>query len=71
MREFAPPNRSDASSPLTAAVKPASCPACTSASIVTTAKSPDADTYWRCTNCGEIWNVSRSQKQQYGRRQWR
>ena len=37
-----------------APVTPALCPACRSASIVTTAKTPDADSYWRCTSCGEI-----------------
>jgi predicted Zn finger-like uncharacterized protein len=41
-------------------VAPATCPACQSSSIVTKAKTPDADTYWRCTSCGEVWNVARS-----------
>jgi predicted Zn finger-like uncharacterized protein len=40
---------------------PASCPACASSSILTTAKIPDADSYWRCTSCGEVWNNSRRQ----------
>ena len=40
-------------------VAPVICPACQSSSIVTKAKSPDADSYWRCTSCGEIWNASR------------
>ncbi len=35
------------------------CPACTSPSVTTTAKRPGADTYWRCEECGEVWNVSR------------
>jgi len=42
-----------------AAVTPASCPACQSTLIVTTAKIPDADSYWRCRSCGEVWNASR------------
>jgi predicted Zn finger-like uncharacterized protein len=50
---------------------PASCPACRSSSIVTTAKKPDADSYWRCTTCGEVWNDSRRQNQRYGARGWR
>ena len=24
------------------------------------AKTPDTDSYWRCTSCGEMWNVARS-----------
>ena len=42
-------------------VTPATCPACRSTSIVTTAKIPDADSYWRCTSCGEVWNAARAQ----------
>src|SRR5262249_40411250 len=38
---------------------PTACPACQSLSIVTTAKTPDATSYWRCISCGEIWNTSR------------
>jgi predicted Zn finger-like uncharacterized protein len=50
---------------------PASCPTCRSSAIVTTAKIPDADSYWRCTSCGEVWNDSRRQTPQYGARGWR
>jgi predicted Zn finger-like uncharacterized protein len=54
------------------AVKPAYCPACRSASIVTTAKIPDAESYWRCTKCGEVWNMARSQTNRHGgARRWR
>jgi len=55
------------------AVKPAYCPACRSASIVTTAKIPDAESYWRCTKCGEVWNMASSQTNRYGggARRWR
>ena len=56
-------------SPIPRAV-PASCPTCRSSAIVTTAKIPDADSYWRCTSCGEVWNDSRRQPQ-YGARGWR
>lgn len=52
-------------------VKPASCPTCKSSSIVTTAKIPDADSYWRCTNCGDIWNAARTQARRYSVKQWK
>jgi predicted Zn finger-like uncharacterized protein len=38
---------------------PQSCPFCTSAAIVSTAKVPDASSYWRCSKCGEVWNPAR------------
>ncbi len=50
---------------------PTSCPACQSSSIVTTAKVPDRDSYWRCKDCGEVWNNSRSQSPHRGASQWR
>ena len=60
---------SSPSPPSPEAVIPTSCPACQSSTIVTTAKSPDADSYWRCEHCGEVWNASRSQTDRYrGRR---
>jgi hypothetical protein len=43
---------------------PSACPVCRSSSIVTTVKTPDVNTYWRCAKCGEVWNVAR-------RRRWR
>lgn len=47
-------------SPSTAAVTvPRACPACESRSITTTARNPDENSYWRCSSCGEVWNVSR------------
>jgi transposase-like protein len=42
------------------------CPVCRSASVTTTAKHPDADSYWRCERCGEIWNVGRRHDERYG-----
>ena len=47
------------SAPAAASDVPSSCPVCRSSSITTTAKQPNANSYWRCTSCGEIWNVSR------------
>ena len=58
-------------SPPSAPVIPTICPSCRSSSIVTKAKSPDSDSYWRCTNCGEIWNVSRCQTDRRGTYRWR
>ena len=59
------------STPSAAAVTPASCPSCHSPSIVTNAKIPDVDSYWRCTKCGNVWNASRARTDSYGGRRWR
>lgn len=40
---------------------PQACPACRSALVTTKAKHPDAESYWRCEQCGEIWNSGRRQ----------
>jgi len=45
---------------------PASCPTCHSTSIATASKIPDADSYWRCTQCGDIWNAARLQTRRPG-----
>jgi transposase-like protein len=39
--------------------RPSVCPACTSVSVTTTSKHPDVNSYWRCEQCGEVWNISR------------
>lgn len=67
MKDFAA--RAD-STPSHADTLPASCPACRSSRIVTTEKSPDAESYWRCTACGEVWNDARRQAPRSGVRQW-
>jgi|SwirhirootsSR3_FD_contig_31_1112234_length_583_multi_2_in_0_out_0_2 hypothetical protein len=41
------------------ASSPQSCPSCLSPSILSTAKIPDANSYWRCSRCGEVWNPAR------------
>lgn len=46
---------------------PLVCPECRSAETVTTAKAPDIDSYWRCKQCGLIWNRGRWKDQ----RGWR
>ena len=62
---------SNPSPPVSAtAVVPATCPACQATSIVTAAKSPDVDSYWRCTKCGEIWNAARLRPNRYGGTRW-
>jgi transposase-like protein len=38
---------------------PTSCPFCRSPRIATTTEKVDASSYWRCTACGEMWNVER------------
>ena len=63
-----PPSISSTSSP---SVEGASCPGCQSLSIVTTSKVPDADSYWRCTKCGDVWNMARSRGSRSGGRVWR
>jgi predicted Zn finger-like uncharacterized protein len=48
-----------------------SCPGCQSSFIVTTSKIPDADSYWRCMKCGDVWNVGRSRaSRSSGRDDW-
>ena len=38
---------------------PARCPACRSQDVKTTSKVASVDAYWRCGDCGEVWNVAR------------
>jgi transposase-like protein len=47
---------------------PSTCPACNSPAISTTAKRPDANSYWRCDACGEVWNARRRQEMRSGPR---
>jgi predicted Zn finger-like uncharacterized protein len=61
------PNPSPAST--TDAPSPA-CPACRSRATVTTSANPRADSYWRCTKCGNVWNVGRSQPDRHPARRW-
>jgi transposase-like protein len=37
------------------------CPACRSLDVTTTSKTVDAESYWRCLGCGNVWNVRRQQ----------
>jgi transposase-like protein len=42
-------------------VTPAACPFCQSPNVKTktAAGKVDADSYWRCEACGEMWNAGR------------
>lgn len=48
-----------------------SCPACGSSAVTTTAKNPNAESYWRCKPCGEVWNVGRRHDRGGGIGAWR
>ena len=61
----------DQSESKTEVTTPAACPACQSRSISTTARSPDEHAYWRCGDCGEIWNVARRLARPSGVQRWR
>ena len=51
---------------------PTCCPACHSVNVTTTSKTITAETYWRCSRCGEVWNVGRRENGSQGyRRGWR
>jgi transposase-like protein len=48
---------------------PTACPACKSRELTTVSKNITSASYWRCTHCGEVWNVGRLQAaNQYGPR---
>jgi hypothetical protein len=38
---------------------PTACPFCQSSKITTPSEKVDANTYWRCDACGQMWNVER------------
>ena len=38
-----------------------SCPFCGSTHVVSVGRAIDADKYWRCQGCGDIWNAGRLQ----------
>jgi hypothetical protein len=38
---------------------PTACPFCQSTKITTPSEKVDANTYWRCDACGQMWNVGR------------
>ena len=42
-------------------VAPKACPFCNSSKVTTNSKAISILTYWRCTDCGQIWNADRLQ----------
>ena len=64
-------NGADRSGPASAATTPTACPTCQSAAITTTARKPDANAYWRCGRCGEVWNASRRETRPIRGQTWR
>jgi hypothetical protein len=38
---------------------PSQCPVCRSVDVTTASKVVSAASYWRCSACGEVWNVGR------------
>ena len=61
MKDFKAPSQ-----PAPLPVATPTCPTCGSSVSVTTAATPSPDSYWRCTECGDVWNVSRTQNNRYG-----
>jgi predicted Zn finger-like uncharacterized protein len=48
-------------SPLAEPWVPTVCANCQSSAIVPTSKLASAESYWRCLNCGDVWNPTRSE----------
>jgi predicted Zn finger-like uncharacterized protein len=46
---------------------PTVCPNCQSSAIATVSKVADAESYWRCQNCGDVWNPNRSRNRRDSR----
>jgi transposase-like protein len=65
---YDPPNRPP---PAADMESPSRCPACAAETIATTGKTADADSYWRCLRCGEVWNPARRQRGRPGYRERR
>jgi uncharacterized Zn finger protein len=49
-------------------LKPAQCPECGSKKFGTLAANITRDTYWRCHECGTVWNEIRYRQQR--KRHW-
>jgi transposase-like protein len=50
-------NQADKGDPLLEAVT--NCPFCRSSQVTSSGKAASTATYWRCTDCGEVWNPAR------------
>jgi ribosomal protein L37AE/L43A len=46
------------------------CPFCKSADVKTASKEINVSTYWRCLQCGQIWNSGRLQRPRAPSRRW-
>jgi ribosomal protein L37AE/L43A len=42
--------------------RPDACPFCHSKAVGTLAKQITAATYWRCQECGELWNIAQLER---------
>ena len=58
-------HRTDGTDAAEPAPPPTECPACRSATITTTGKVANTQSYWRCLGCGEVWNVGRRGQGRY------
>jgi transposase-like protein len=61
---IAPPSKHEEA----ASLQPSRCPACNGRQMVTTSKTIDRQTYWRCVSCGEVWNLDRCRSAYIGAR---
>ena len=43
-----------------AVYQPPTCRKCGSKETTSAAKRPTANSYWRCLNCGDVWNPAQS-----------
>ncbi len=51
----------DSTEPTTANVyRPPACRKCGSKDTTSAAKRPTANSYWRCLQCGDVWNPAQS-----------
>jgi transposase-like protein len=46
------------------------CPFCRSGKVTQSGKTPTTSTYWRCLDCGEIWNPARDAAGRQRRGRW-
>jgi uncharacterized Zn finger protein len=60
---FDRPRESSASRQEDGDMKPAKCPECGSKKFGTLAATVTRDTYWRCHECGTVWNELRYRHQ--------
>jgi len=64
---FEPRRDNSVSQPDDGTLRPANCPECGSKKLGTLAAIITSNTYWRCHECGTVWNALRY-RQQHQRR---